>query len=228
MTDKNEAIDKAQEAQERAEQHVLSMGKAAVETAQEAIAKAQEAIDKLQTEGRKILESMVAESGKMFDETQKMAGNRVGEMKTRVGEARGKAAETIDNLEQIFEERVSRALSRLGIPTSDDFQAIATRLEELNKNVQQLIERRSKQPHVSKPTVSSEKDDLQAISGLGPVLESKLNADGITTYRQIAYLNSAEIERIENEIIHSSGRFEREDWLQQAKELHFKKYNEQL
>lgn len=233
MTDKNEAIDKAQEAQERAEQHVLSMGKTAVETAQEAVAKAQEAIDKLQTEGKKILESMVTESGKMFDETQKMAGDKVGEMKNRVGEARGKAAETIDNLEQIFEERVSRALSRLGIPTSDDFQAIATRLEELNRNVQLLIERRSKDPKTTEPNlpereVVSSKDDLQAISGLGPVLESKLNADGITTYRQIAQLSHAEVERIENDIIHSSGRFEREDWLQQAKELHFKKYNEQL
>jgi poly(hydroxyalkanoate) granule-associated protein len=208
-------------------EQVLAVGKTAVETAQEAIAKAQETIEKIQSEGNKILESLLKESSKMLGETHKMAGGKVEEMKSRVEEARGKAAETVDNLEQIFEERVSRALNRLGIPTSDDFQAIATRLEDLNKNVQVLIE--SKQSMSSKPAPSvGGEDDLQAISGLGPVLASKLNANGLMTYKQLAQLSDEEVERIETDVIHSSGRFDRENWIGQAKELHLKKYGERL
>jgi poly(hydroxyalkanoate) granule-associated protein len=199
---------------------VLAVGKTAIETAQEAIARAQEAVEKIQQEGVKILESIVKEGGKIFEETQKAAGGKVEEMKGRVEEARDKAAETFDNLEEIFEDRVSRALSRLGIPTRDDFQAIAKRLDELNVNVQTLIKSRSQ-------TVVPEKDDLKEISGLGPVLEGKLNSQGIISYRQIAQLGPKEIDHIE-ELLHSSGRIQRENWIAQAKELHFKKYGERL
>ncbi len=224
MTD--EKIGNNEQGESPAEQ-VLAVGKTAVETAQEAIAKAQETIEKIQSEGNKILESLLKESTKMLGETHKMAGGKVEEMKSRVEEARGRAAETVDNLEQIFEERVSRALNRLGIPTSDDFQAIATRLEDLNKNVQVLIESKQRKPSKPAANVGGE-DDLQAISGLGPVLASKLNANGLMTYKQLAQLSDEEVERIETDIIHSSGRFDRENWIGQAKQLHLKKYGERL
>lgn len=225
MTD--EKTGKNEHGESPAEQ-VLAVGKTAVETAQEAIAKAQETIEKIQSEGNKILESLLKESSKMLGDTQKMAGGKVEEMKSRVEEARGKAAETVDNLEQIFEERVSRALNRLGIPTSDDFQAIATRLEDLNKNVQVLIESKHSKPSKSAASNVGGEDDLQAISGLGPVLASKLNANGLMTYKQLAQLSDEEVERIEADVIHSSGRFDRENWIGQAKELHLKKYGERL
>jgi len=211
------------QAESPAEQ-ILAVGKAAVETAQEAITKAQETVEKIQQEGSKILQSLVKESGKVFDETQKKAGEKVDEIKERVEEARNKAAETLDNLEQIFEERVSRALSRLGIPTRDDFQAIAKRLEELNHSVQTLLRSKAKEA----ATPAAEKDDLKEISGIGPAIETKLKADGIVSFRQVAQLSSAEVERIETEVINSTGRIQRENWIAQARELHFRKYGEQL
>ena len=220
MTDKKETKSQAESPAEQ----ILAVGKAAVETAQEAIAKAQETVEKIQQEGSKILQSLVKESGKVFDETQKRAGEKVEEIKERVEEARHKAAETLDNLEQIFEERVSRALNRLGIPTREDFQAIAKRLEELNHSVQALLRSKAK----GAPAPAAEKDDLKEISGIGPAIENKLKADGITTFRQIAQLSPAEVERIETEVIHSAGRIQRENWIAQAKELHLKKYGEPL
>ena len=220
MTDKKETKSQAESPAEQ----VLAVGKAAVETAQEAIAKAQETVEKIQQEGSKILHSLVKESGKVFDETQKKAGEKVDEIKGRVEEARHKAAETLDNLEQIFEERVSRALNRLGIPTREDFQAIAKRLEELNHSVQALL--RSKAKGASAPV--AEKDDLKEISGIGPAIETKLKVDGIVSFRQIAQLSPAEVERIETEVINSTGRIQRENWIAQARELHLRKYGEQL
>ncbi len=223
-TDKKEATAKSQP--ESPTEQILVIGKATVEAAQEAIAKAQETVEKIHQEGSKILESLVKESGKVIDETQKKAGEKVEKIKGKVEEARSKAAETLDNLEQIFEDRVSGALSRLGIPTRDDFQAIAKNLEKLNQSVQAqaLLRSRAK----GTPAATQDKDDLKEISGIGPAMEGKLHADGIVSYRQIAQLSAAEIERIETQVIHSGGRIQRENWIEQANELHFKKYGEKL
>lgn len=54
-------------------------------------------------------------------------------------------------------------------------------------------------------------DDLKKISGVGPVLEKKLNALGITQYQQIANFSAEEIAKVD-EVLNFKGRIEREDW----------------
>ncbi|HRW65909.1 MAG TPA: hypothetical protein P5032_09215, partial [Candidatus Competibacter sp.] len=73
----------------------------------------------------------------------------------------------------------------------------------------------------------SPSDDLKLIGGIGPALEKKLNACGIFTYRQLAVLGDADIERIEA-AIKSFGRIRRDDWVGQAREQHLLKYQEAL
>ncbi len=63
-----------------------------------------------------------------------------------------------------------------------------------------------------------EPDDLKKISGVGPVLEKKLNALGITKYAQVAAFTKAEIDQVD-EVLSFKGRIEREDWLSQARKL---------
>ena len=63
------------------------------------------------------------------------------------------------------------------------------------------------------------KDDLQVIKGIGPFIEEKLNALGITTYRQIANM-TAKLETQVNEAIEFfPGRVKRDQWVAQAKIL---------
>lgn len=62
------------------------------------------------------------------------------------------------------------------------------------------------------------KDDLKLISGVGPALEKKLHAAGVTSLKQVAEFTKADIERIDAEL-NFKGRIEREDWISQAKEL---------
>lgn len=62
------------------------------------------------------------------------------------------------------------------------------------------------------------KDDVKLISGVGPALEKKLAAAGVTSLKQIAEFTKADIERIDEELSFK-GRIEREDWIQQAKDL---------
>lgn len=61
-------------------------------------------------------------------------------------------------------------------------------------------------------------DDLKKISGVGPVLEKKLNALGITQYAQVAAFSADDIERVDA-VLNFKGRIERENWIEQAKTL---------
>ena len=61
-------------------------------------------------------------------------------------------------------------------------------------------------------------DDLKKISGVGPVLEKKLNALGITKYEQIMNFSADDIARVD-EVLNFKGRIERDNWIDQAKEL---------
>ena len=65
---------------------------------------------------------------------------------------------------------------------------------------------------------NGEADDLKKISGVGPVLEQKLNEMGIYHYEQIANLSVTEISAIDD-ALSFKGRIERDDWLGQASTL---------
>ncbi|MCB1492064.1 MAG: 50S ribosomal protein L21 [Rhodobiaceae bacterium] len=61
-------------------------------------------------------------------------------------------------------------------------------------------------------------DDLKKISGVGPVLEKKLHALGITKYAQVAAFTAEDIQRVDD-ALSFKGRIEREDWVSQAAAL---------
>lgn len=61
-------------------------------------------------------------------------------------------------------------------------------------------------------------DDVKLIAGVGPALEKKLAVQGVTSLKQIAEWTPAEIERIDDELAFK-GRIEREEWVEQAKDL---------
>ncbi len=72
------------------------------------------------------------------------------------------------------------------------------------------------QPLFERP--AGEPDDLKLISGVGPVLEGKLHALGITTYAQVAKFKKADIAKVD-EVLNFKGRIERDEWVKQAKAL---------
>ncbi len=63
-----------------------------------------------------------------------------------------------------------------------------------------------------------EPDDLKKISGVGPVLEGKLHALGITKYAQVAAFTPEDIAMVDDRLSFK-GRIERDNWLEQAAEL---------
>jgi len=73
-------------------------------------------------------------------------------------------------------------------------------------------------PAAKKAAAPAKADDLTKMKGLGKVFAGKLEAEGITTFAQIAKMKKADIEALE-EKIGASGKFESNDWVAQAKEL---------
>jgi poly(hydroxyalkanoate) granule-associated protein len=97
---------------------------------------------KAQEEGGKVFAKLVKEGTDLQKRTQKLTEGKASEVAgtvTRVADSVSKqAAGSWDKLEQVFEDRVSRSLQSLGVPTQKDIQALTQRIEELNKTVAAL------------------------------------------------------------------------------------------
>ena len=73
----------------------------------------------------------------------------------------------------------------------------------------------------AQPELDLKADDLKQISGVGPALEKKLIANGVTSFKQIAAWNDADIAKVEADVFGGSfaGRIKRDDWIGQARAL---------
>src|SRR3546814_8049787 len=88
-----------------------------------------------QSGGTKLCEGLVKEGLNLEQTARKFAdllGNPVRDVvDNRVDQARERATYTWDRLEKVFEDRVQRALTKLGVPGRDDLADLSDRVEEL-------------------------------------------------------------------------------------------------
>ena len=70
----------------------------------------------------------------------------------------------------------------------------------------------------AKPAEDATADDLKKLSGVGPALEKKLHAAGVTTFAQIAAWGADEIAEFD-EKLSFKGRIDREGWVEQAQAI---------
>jgi poly(hydroxyalkanoate) granule-associated protein len=111
------------------------------------------AFAKAQEEGGKVFDALVKEGEAIQKKTRKMADEKFADVRKtadekfadvrKVADAKmaavtGKAAGTWDRLEQVFEDRVARALSSLGVPTKKEIDKLSKRVAELTATVQKL------------------------------------------------------------------------------------------
>jgi poly(hydroxyalkanoate) granule-associated protein len=97
------------------------------------------AFSKAQEEGGKVFEALVKEGVSLQRKTQAVAEEKIGEVTNRMssmaGDVSAKAGQHWDKLETIFEERVSKALNKLGVPSSKDVDALIKRIDTLSAQV---------------------------------------------------------------------------------------------
>jgi poly(hydroxyalkanoate) granule-associated protein len=100
------------------------------------------AFAKAQEEGSKVFDALVKEGTSIHRKTQTAAEERFSEASSRMSnmasDISSKASGQWDKLENIFEDRVSRAMKKLGVPSSKDIDALVARIDELNRQVAKL------------------------------------------------------------------------------------------
>ena len=73
---------------------------------------------------------------------------------------------------------------------------------------------------------ANDKDDLKQIKGVGPAIEKTLNELGILSFNQIAEISEYEIDRVAQRLKGFRSRIYRQDWIGQARDLHYQKIND--
>ena len=68
------------------------------------------------------------------------------------------------------------------------------------------------------PAADKAADDLKKLSGVGPALEKKLVAGGVTSFAQIAGWSPEDVASVDSELA-LKGKIEKEGWIAQAKDL---------
>lgn len=100
------------------------------------------AFAKAQEEGGKVFEALVKEGLSIQRKTQVAAEEKISEATSKMAnmatDISSKAAGQWDKLENIFEDRVAKALNKLGVPSAKDIDVLIARIEELNRSVQKL------------------------------------------------------------------------------------------
>lgn len=89
------------------------------------------AFAKAQAEGSKFFDSLVKEGEEVQNKASKSAQEAMTDVKSR-------ATDTWDRLEQVFVDRVARALHSLNVPTKHDIDALTKRVAELTKVTERL------------------------------------------------------------------------------------------
>ena len=100
------------------------------------------AFNKAQAEGSKALEALVKEGVSLQRKTKSAAEEKISEathkMSSMASDISSRASGQWDKLESIFEDRVAKALNKLGVPSAKDVTVLIDRIDALNKSVQKL------------------------------------------------------------------------------------------
>ena len=114
------------------------------------------AFGKAQQEGTKVFEALVREGNSIQKRTMQATEDKVSDFTQQIGKFAGRfqhqANGTWDKLESVFEERVERALKRLGVPTNKEIADLTQRVEKLTASVNRLSSTPAKKAAARKRT----------------------------------------------------------------------------
>jgi poly(hydroxyalkanoate) granule-associated protein len=124
------------------------------------------AFSKAQEEGGKVYKALIKEGSSLQKRTMQMTEDRVNEVTSKMTKLAGglqkQANGTWDKLETVFEQRVERALQRLGVPTHTEIAELTRRVEALTASVQKLSGSR---PAASRPVARKRSTKTSALAG---------------------------------------------------------------
>lgn len=109
------------------------------------------AIQKARASVRKTLQSIAqqgaalqAASTERANAAREAAENARDVAVARVEEARARTVAAVGSLEKVFEQRVSRAIAKLGVPTTKDVKALSRQVAQLQAKVDRMSRSRAR------------------------------------------------------------------------------------
>lgn len=96
------------------------------------------AFAKAQEEGGRVFSKLVKEGSDLQKRAEDKVSDVTGTVTKMADGVSKQASGSWDKLEQVFEDRVSRALAKIGVPTQKEIQALTKRVEQLSKAVAEL------------------------------------------------------------------------------------------
>lgn len=93
------------------------------------------AFERAKSEGPRMFDTLVEQGKGLRARAAEAADQALKTVREQAGEAQGKW----DKLEQVFEDRVSRSLNRLGVLTSKEVGDLTRQVDELNRTVREMM-----------------------------------------------------------------------------------------
>lgn len=116
------------------------------------------AFAKAQAEGGKVFDTLVKEGVSLQHKTQAAAEEKINEAASKMshltGDLSAKASGQWDKLETIFEDRVAKALHKLGMPSASDVQDLMARVDALSQQIHQMQGKAAAKP-ATKPKAAA-------------------------------------------------------------------------
>ena len=97
------------------------------------------AFARARTEGDKLFDVLVEQGKGLRAKTEQAADTALRTVRSQADAKIANAQGQWDKLEQVFEDRVSRSLNRLGVLSSRDVEDLARQVAELNQSVRDLM-----------------------------------------------------------------------------------------
>jgi len=92
------------------------------------------AYERAKSEGPKMFDTLVEQGKGLRERAAEAADQALKTVREQAGEAQGRW----DKLEQVFEDRVSRTLHKLGVVTASEVNELGRQVDELSRRVQEM------------------------------------------------------------------------------------------
>lgn len=95
------------------------------------------AFSRAEEEGGKLFDNLVKVGEELENKTRDLADNATTDLRDKVIE---KASDTREKVERAIDDRLSNTLTRLGIPSQREFEALSERMDRLTHVIEQLAQ----------------------------------------------------------------------------------------
>jgi small subunit ribosomal protein S2 len=142
-----------------------------------------------------------------------------------IGRAQGEAGIDVGAAEEVHEPTILEPVATNGDASMGDAEQVEPQVKTVSKRGKAAAAgAAAAAAAAAKPlekifaAPDGKADDLKKITGIGPTLERKLHAIGITKYDQLVNLSDEDMAKAD-EALNLKGRIARDDWASQAKAL---------